>query len=146
MLITISRSWKRSGDDAKLRPRQAAALLVDQLLRIGQAASALRLVAEKRISLFRGVRSGASERSKLVLGDGVANADDHGGECSANANYSQLVKGYSQLLICSSGFFFSAWVGTTASGAGWPTTTIISGFSSAGLPHSSRRKPIGDGV
>ena len=81
---------RRSGDDAKPRPRRAAALFVDQILRVGEAASALRFLAEQGIGLLGGAGAGASELAKLVLSDGVADADDHERLFTAIATHSQV--------------------------------------------------------
>ena len=78
MLLSISRSYGRSGDHPKLGARQVAAGFVDQLLRVVKAASALRLVAEHLVCLFGRSQPAPGELPKLVFGDGVADAYDHG--------------------------------------------------------------------
>jgi len=108
MLLSISRSFGRSGDDPELGARKVAAGFVDQLLSVAKAASALRLVAKHLVRLFGRSQPAPGELAKFVFGDGVADAYDHGRAFTDNANYSQDVTGHSQLLICSSGFFLSA--------------------------------------
>jgi len=57
--------------------RALGLLLVDDLLRVIQAAAALRLAVERRVSHFGRSRAFASGFAHLLLGDGIADADDH---------------------------------------------------------------------
>ncbi len=77
VLLSISRSFGRSGDDPEPGARKVAAGLVNQLLGVDEAASALRLVAEHLVRLFGRSQPAPGQLPKLVLGDGVADAQDH---------------------------------------------------------------------
>src|SRR5438046_170119 len=55
-----------------------AELLVDDLLRVIEAAAALRFAIELCISRFGGAGVAPGDLAQLVLGDGVADAHDHG--------------------------------------------------------------------
>ena len=75
------------GDEAQML---GLALLVDDLLRIVEAAAALRLAAHGRVGRFRSARTLLRGFANLRLADDVAGTDDHSRGYSDNATYSQL--------------------------------------------------------
>src|SRR5690348_18254888 len=70
------RDQVKSGDDAEVRTLPA--LLVDQLLRIIEAASAHRLAAHRRIGRLGRARALAGSLANFILTDDVAGTDNHG--------------------------------------------------------------------
>ena len=69
---------------------QVCPLVVDDVLRIIEAASALWLAAVKSIGGGRGGSAGTSRLADFRLRDSVAEAHDHGKLFSANENHSQV--------------------------------------------------------
>ena len=65
----------KSGDE--LEARALAALLVEDLLRIIEAAAALRLAAQSRIGRFGRARAFACRSANFFFADDVAGTDDH---------------------------------------------------------------------
>src|SRR5438045_2791177 len=65
----------KSGDDAQLRP--LGQLLVDDLLRIIEAAAALRLAAEALVRGFGRAGALACGLAHFLFSDPIADADDH---------------------------------------------------------------------
>lgn len=66
-----------------------AALLIDELLRIIEAAAAHGLAAEAGVGRIGCRSAGAGGLADLALGQAVADTDDHGQQYTANATYSQ---------------------------------------------------------
>jgi hypothetical protein len=62
---------------SRCAPGTAAMLVVHQVLRVAEAAAALRFVAECFVRFLRCARAGAGEVADLALADGIADADDH---------------------------------------------------------------------
>src|SRR3982751_3286073 len=69
------RPVKSGGDDSQLRA--LAALLLDDLARIIEAAAALHFAAEAGIGLLRRRGAGARRLADLALGQPIADAHDH---------------------------------------------------------------------
>jgi hypothetical protein len=65
----------KSGDE--LETRAFAAFLVDQLLRIIEAAAALRFASEALICSLRACGAGLRQFADFVLGNAVAETNDH---------------------------------------------------------------------
>ncbi len=70
-----ARGVKSGGDDAKVR--SLGPLLVDNLLRIVEAATALRFAVKAGVSCLGGRGAGASGGADVGLGQAVADTDDH---------------------------------------------------------------------
>lgn len=66
----------KSGDEAK--PGSLGQLLVDDLLRVMEAAAALRFAAVHRVRRLGRAGTLARGFADFVLIDGIADADDHG--------------------------------------------------------------------
>lgn len=75
-------------DDAKVWA--PGAHFVDNLLRIVEAAAALRLATELGISLVRAGSAAARGLADLILGQSIADAHNHARRDNAIASYSQL--------------------------------------------------------
>ena len=91
---TASQSQKRQsgglrGDDAKTRALMLPSL-VDDLLSVIETATALRLTAETSIGIDRAIRARARSFTHFILGQGVADANNHARKDNAIATYSQL--------------------------------------------------------
>jgi hypothetical protein len=77
---------------ARYAPGIAAPLVVDDFLRIIEAAAALRLAAEPGVGGVNRGGAGARGLPDLILGDSVTAAQEHARDYNANATYSQLAR------------------------------------------------------
>ncbi len=127
--------WEKSANDNQSQPRLGSALadlvgggprLADDFVGQVLAAATLELAAHRSIGRLRIGAAAHGGGTNVALAKDIARADDPRARTyTIMRTIRKWQYGHSQLLIRSSGFFFSACSGTTASGAGWPATTIM---------------------